>query len=52
MKCEDSYIHLLKKLVLSIKIIYSIFNIKEGILRSGDDIIYNELILESFLKFL
>jgi hypothetical protein len=49
-KCEDSYIHLLKKLVLSIKIVYSIFNINQGILRSGDDIIFNETNLENFLS--
>lgn len=32
-KCEDSYLHLLKKLILSIKYIYNIFHIKQGILR-------------------
>lgn len=50
-KCEDSYIHLLKKLVLSLKYIYEIFDIKEGVLRSGDDLTFNEDFLETFLKF-
>jgi hypothetical protein len=49
-KCEDSYIHLLKKLVLSLKYLYKIFNIKEGVLRCGDDLIFNEKLLEEFLE--
>jgi len=49
-KCEDSYIHLLKKYVLSLKYIYEIFDIKEGILRSGDDLIFNEKLLQTFLE--
>ena len=32
-KCEDSYIHLFKKLVLALKYVYEIFEIKEGVLR-------------------
>jgi hypothetical protein len=48
-KCEDSYIHLLKKLVLALKYIYENFNIKEGVLRCGDDLIFNEELLQSFL---
>jgi hypothetical protein len=49
-KCEDSYLHLLKKLVLSFKYLSEIFDIKEGILKCNDDLIFNENILESFLK--
>jgi hypothetical protein len=49
-KCEDSYIHLLKKLVLALKYIYEIYDIKEGVLRCGDDLIFNENLLLSFLK--
>jgi len=49
-KCEDSYIHLLKKLVLSIKYVNEIYNIKQGILRCGDDLIFNEQYLLKFLK--
>lgn len=49
-KCEDTYIHLLKKLVLSIKYVNEIFKIKQGILRCGDDLIFNEENLIKFLK--
>jgi len=49
-KCEDSYIHLLKKYVLSLKYLYEIFDIKEGILRSGDDLIFNDKLLQTFLE--
>jgi hypothetical protein len=48
-KCEDSYLHLLKKLVLSIKYLNEIFIINKGILRCGDDLIINE---KNLLKFL
>jgi len=48
-KCEDSYLHLLKKLALSLKYIYNIFNIKQGVLRCGDDLIFSE---ENLIKFL
>ena len=41
-RCEDSYLHLLKKLALSLKYIYKLFNIKQGVLRCGDDLIFNE----------
>jgi len=47
--CEDSYIHLLKKVVLSIEIIQNIYNIKQGVLRCGDDLLFNE---EKLLQFL
>jgi len=49
-KCEDSYIHLLKKLVLSIKYLNEIFEIKKGVLRCGDDLIFDENKLETFLN--
>ena len=49
-KCEDSYLHLLKKLVLSLKYLKECFNIKEGVLRCGDDLIFNENNLINFLK--
>jgi len=48
-RCEDSYLHLLKKLALSIKAVKDIFNIKEGILRCGDDLIFNE---DNLIKFI
>ena len=50
LKCEDSYLHLLKKLVIAIKCVKEIFNIKEGILRCGDDLIINENNLIKFIK--
>jgi hypothetical protein len=49
-RCEDSYIHLLKKLALAVKYVYQIFDIKEGILRCGDDLVVNESRLELFLN--
>jgi hypothetical protein len=49
-KCEDSYFHLVKKLVLTLKYLYEIFDIKDGVLRSGDDLLFNENLLQSFLE--
>ncbi len=49
-KCEDSYIHLLKKCALAMKALYEIFDITEGILRAGDDLFYNQDKLELFLS--
>jgi len=49
-KCEDSYLHLMKKLVLSFQYLYEIFDIKEGILKCNDDFIFNENNLVTFLK--
>jgi hypothetical protein len=49
-RCEDSYIHLLKKLTLSIKYIKELFEIKEGILRCGDDLLFNVDNLIAFTK--
>ena len=48
-KCEDSYLHLFKKIVLSLKYLYEIFDIKEGVLRSNDDLVFNEMRLNAFL---
>ena len=48
-KCEDTYLHLLKKLVLSMKYLQRLFDIKEGILRLGDDIEIMEDKMENFL---
>ena len=48
-KCEDSYIHLLKKRGLGIKYIQQIFNIEEGILCCGDDVLFNRKILFKYL---
>lgn len=48
-KCEDTYLHLLKKLVLSMKYLQSMYDIQEGILRLGDDIEIIEDKMENFL---
>ena len=49
-RCEDSYIHLLKKLVLALKYVYELYDIQEGVLRCGDDLIFNEQLLQLFLN--
>lgn len=49
-KCEDTYLHLTIKLILSFKILNEIFNIKEGILRCGDDLVFNKDNLNIFLN--
>ena len=49
-KTEDSYIHLLKKVVLAYKYLYENFIIEEGILRAGDDLIWSETRLLTFLE--
>lgn len=49
-RCEDSYIHLLKKLVLALKYVYELYDIKEGVLRCGDDLIFNEKLLQLYLN--
>ena len=49
-KCEDSYIHLLKKLTLAIKYVNELFTIKQGILRCGDDLVFNTDNLNKFLN--
>ena len=50
LRCEDSYLHLLKKLVLAIKYVREIFTIRQGILRCGDDLIFDESALCDFLR--
>jgi len=49
LKCEDSYIHLTKKVILAFKVIFSLYKVKEGILRCGDDLYFNKNNLEKFL---
>lgn len=49
-RCEDSYLFLMKKLILGMKYLNKIFDIKEGILRCGDDLIFKENYLLEFLK--
>jgi hypothetical protein len=49
-KCEDSYIHLLKKRVLGIKYVKKIFDLEEGILCCGDDFVFNKSLLIKYLN--
>jgi hypothetical protein len=49
-KCEDSYIHLMKKLALSLKWLYELYDIKEGVLRCCDDMVFNEEKLLAFIR--
>jgi hypothetical protein len=48
-RCEDSYLHLLKKVILAITIVFERYEIKQGILRAGDDLVFNEELLKTFL---
>lgn len=48
-KCEDSYLFVLKKVVMGMRAILSSFPIEEGILRCGDDLVFNEEQLQRFL---
>ena len=49
-KCEDTYLHLFKKIILGIQYLEKIYTIKEGILRCGDDLIFYEENLLTFLN--
>jgi hypothetical protein len=49
-KCEDSYIHVLKKVIMGCKVILDMFSITHGILRCGDDLIFHEEKLSYFLN--
>jgi len=50
LKCEDSYIHVAKKVVLGIKFVYENYEVEEGVLRCGDDLVFNETSLKIFLR--
>jgi hypothetical protein len=50
MQCEDSYIHVLKKVVMAIEIIFELYHIEEGILRCGDDLVFDEKNLIKFIE--
>lgn len=49
-ECEDTYFHLFKKLALAMKIVDSLYEIEEGLLRLGDDVIINDTHLCEFLQ--
>ena len=48
-KTEDSYIYLYKKLIKSLEAVYQLYNITDGILRCGDDLIFIESSLQKLL---
>ena len=50
LKCEDSYIHVAKKVVMGIKFVYEKYEVEEGVLRCGDDLVFNETSLIHFLR--
>ena len=50
LKCEDSYIHVAKKVVMGIRFIYENYVVEEGVLRCGDDLVFNESSLINFLN--
>lgn len=45
-KCEDSYVHLIKKFVFGCNYLYDNYIIREGIIHINDDIILNDNIYE------
>ena len=49
-RCEDSYVHLMKKVVLAMDILMVLFDIREGFLRCGDDLVFYEDRLDAFLR--
>jgi hypothetical protein len=49
-KCEDSYIHLTKKVILAFKILFNLYTVTDGVLRCGDDLVFNETKLQTFLN--
>jgi hypothetical protein len=51
-KCEDSYVHVMKKVVLSMKILFTMYKIQYGILRCGDDLVFNEDVLIQFTQWI
>lgn len=50
LKCEDSYIHILKKVALGMKTILECYDVSEGMLRCGDDLVFDEKTLINFLN--
>ena len=49
-KCEDTYVHLLKKFDLAVRALETMYDIEQGILKIGDDIVINENLLKEFLN--
>jgi len=48
-RTEDSYLHLTKKIAMAFRAILETHEIEEGILRCGDDLVFNETALRTFL---
>lgn len=52
LRCEDSYLHLAKKVFLGYKAVLETFPEAVGVLRCGDDLLFNESALNRFLDSL
>lgn len=50
LRCEDSYLHLLKKTILGFKFASELVPNLTGVLKCGDDIVFNETELVRFLQ--
>jgi hypothetical protein len=50
LKCEDSYLHVMKKVAMGIQTILELFDVEEGVLRCGDDLVFSEKRLTEFLN--
>lgn len=50
LRCEDSYLHLLKKTILGFKIALELVPDLTGVLKCGDDIVFHETELVRFLQ--
>lgn len=48
-KCEDDYIHLFKKIAISQEAIHKIYNIKKGVIKCDDDILFNKKLLRQYI---
>lgn len=51
LRCEDSYLHLAKKVFLAYKAVLETFPKAVGVLRCGDDLLFHEGALNRFLDF-
>jgi hypothetical protein len=49
-KCEDSYLHLLKKFSLALSALYKMYEIEQGVLRCNDDLAFDMPKLSEFLR--
>lgn len=49
-RCEDSYLHLMKKVAMGIRAVLDMYNVRVGVLRCGDDLVVNEPLLRTFLS--